>query len=102
MDFIPEYEYVLFKITDIIKFQEFMTTYLSMLADNSHLGYQVQILGYGKEPFEQEAYLDYLHEVRAVDDMHELYLNFDEWKKLDCPKEESEELHDRIAKELCN
>ena len=94
-----KYEYALFYITDPVKFREFMKTHLSM-APNKDLGYYVQILGCGKEPFEWEGYLDYLEQVKAVDKGHGLYLSLDEWIQMDRPKQESLELTSRIAREL--
>lgn len=93
-----DYEYALFKITNSMKFREFMSIYLSL--DTAQFGYQVQIMGRGKEPFEWEKYCDYLEEAGVTDKHHQLYLSLEEWIQMDRPKKASEELSTRIRWEL--
>mgnify|MGYP003606192507 CR=1 len=94
------YEYALFQVTDKEKFSKFMLKYLNMTTVNEEFGFRVNILGCGKEPFEWEDYTAYLESVGATDTMHPFFLSLDEWIQLGRPKEESEELSQRIEDEL--
>lgn len=96
-----KYEYALFKITDKEKFCDFMLKYLSMKNDTLEFGYRVQVLGCGKEPFEWGKYTEYLEKVGATNTQHQFYLNLDEWIQMGRPDEESNELSEKIEKELC-
>jgi hypothetical protein len=71
-----------------------------MLKDNEEFGFQVVILGCGKEPFEWEDYTEYLENVKATDSYHPFYLTLDEWIKMGRPKKGSDELSKKIEQEL--